>query len=211
MAAYYPLPSELDEEASSADNPFAAGYVSAANYSGDDDNDADARTKEQLSVAADAASPSASLWGEFCLECCGIRTTDSTEERRRKYGWTAVETSVAVTACFWFEKIIHNKFCNWLFRCGCTWTWAGGWDRCNVFNTQGLPKCPWCTAASNVSWTTDHLLFALMALTFIVLLRLRKRVDASVRWLAPLLVYFGAGTLVGWLFQVTGSYPTFIW
>lgn len=155
---------------------------------------------------------------DFCHTCAGITPQDPVPERTAKAVRCGIEVSCAITCCYWFERIIHNKFCNWIFRCNCTWTWAGGWKDCNVHNTTGLPKCPWCTARSNVSWTTDSLLFVLMALTFLACLyfrpvpvsRLDKVANVTLRWAAPVIVYFLAGTFVGWLFKVTGSYPTFI-
>ncbi|CAJ1345669.1 unnamed protein product [Effrenium voratum] len=67
--------------------------------------------------------------------------------------------------CETFQQVVHNKFCNLLFRCNCTWEWAGGWDNCNVHNATG-PRCPWCVARQSISWTTDCLPLALMLLTF---------------------------------------------
>jgi hypothetical protein len=31
--------------------------------------------------------------------------------------------------CSAFCWIFHNRLCNFFFRCGCTWNWAGSWDR----------------------------------------------------------------------------------
>ena len=174
-------------------------------------------TTEPTEGAA-AATTKASWAMDFCHTCAGITPQDPASERKAKAARCVVEVSCGVTCCYWFERIIHNKFCNFLFKCNCTWTWAGGWNDCNVHNTSGLPKCPWCTARSNVSWTTDSLLFVLMTLTFLVCLyfrpppasRLDKVANVTLRWAAPVIVYFLAGTFVGWLFKVTGSYPTFI-
>ena len=185
-------------------NPFAV------NFSGERVGENDVKSPMPMAGTGQlvVGTESNSWW---CQECCGVDNVDAPFERRKKMCWTALEVGTGTTFCFWFERIIHNPFCNWLFKCGCTWNWDGGWNRCNVFNTVGAPKCPWCTAASNVSWTTDHFLFALMTLTFLFLLRHRKRVDMVVRWTAPIVVYFGVGTLIGWIFKVTGSYPIFIW
>lgn len=60
---------------------------------------------------------------------------------------TAAEASelglLAPAACWAFNWVFHNPFCAALFRCGCTWNWAGGWADCNVHNPSG-PRCPWC-------------------------------------------------------------------
>jgi len=197
-AIYSPLPSAEDEQQSyDEENPFSVNvpsFVSSAKAFGG---------------GPVVARPS--CFGEFCMQCSAVQDTDDLPLRRRKYCLTATEASVAVTFCFWFERIIHNKFCDFLFKCNCTWTWAGGWDDCNVWNQVGAPRCPWCTARANVSWTTDYLLFALMVISYFTALRLRKRIDITARFALPVVVYFLVGTLVGYLFKATGSYPTFIW
>lgn len=33
--------------------------------------------------------------------------------------------------------------CNVLFGCGCTWSWAGGIEHCNIYEAAGR-HCPWC-------------------------------------------------------------------
>lgn len=222
---YLPLLSEADN-----DNEFALSAHSAIDDDGDGAVDFDADVENPFSMNSYAMNAmttqsttsivdsktyqveSSSKFGQFCRECCGINLqSDNARVRRRKYCLTTVEVAAAITCCYWFEKIIHNKFCNFLFKCNCTWTWAGGWDNCNVWNTNGGPKCPWCTARITVSWTTDYLLFAIMLLTYFVALYNRRKIDLTLRWCLPVLMYFLVGTLVGYLFKVTGSYPYFIW
>jgi hypothetical protein len=29
------------------------------------------------------------------------------------------------------------KYCDFIFRCGCTWAWAGGVSKCNIHNPDG--------------------------------------------------------------------------
>lgn len=36
--------------------------------------------------------------------------------------------------------VFHNPYCNFLFRCGCTWNWSGGWEKCNFHNRFGTSK-----------------------------------------------------------------------
>jgi hypothetical protein len=40
-----------------------------------------------------------------------------------------------------FNWLFHNKYCGFLFQCGCTWQFTNGWRDCNVHNKTG-PKCP---------------------------------------------------------------------
>lgn len=50
------------------------------------------------------------------------------------------------------DTLFENKYCDFMFHCGCTWNWAGGWNQCNVYNNS-LPdrlKCPFCNAKGSV-------------------------------------------------------------
>ena len=57
---------------------------------------------------------------QFCLDCCGIEENES-EGNYIKYSQGLFELVLGVNYCYWFQVIIHNKFCNFLFKCGCTW------------------------------------------------------------------------------------------
>jgi hypothetical protein len=146
-------------------------------------------------------------------KCCDIDDAkDYAAARRRKRCVAGGEFAAAAAACLAFERIIHNPFCNWLFKCGCTWTWEGGWKDCNVHNETG-PKCPWCMARASVEWLTNWFLFALMILSFIFVLYHRRRFSspllaALARWTAPFIMYFVAGIIVGAAFK--SDYPYFI-
>lgn len=59
--------------------------------------------------------------------------------------------------------VFHNKTCDWMFECGCTWNWDGGWDACNIHNVDG-PHCPYCMSAA--PWTTSWLVMALSGLGY---------------------------------------------
>src|SRR5437764_1126764 len=39
--------------------------------------------------------------------------------------------------------VLFTPFCGLLYRCGCSFPWAGGEARCNISNASG-PHCPWC-------------------------------------------------------------------
>lgn len=90
------------------------------------------------------------------------RTLDSVpflrKYRRRLPKWSIIEFLIVVAVVFVWEYVFHNPLCSTyeqpsrvthsqdsadlLFKCGCTWNWAGGWDDCNVHNVTG-PRCPW--------------------------------------------------------------------
>lgn len=149
----------------------------------------------------------------FCGDCCGIDPlqNDVMCTKVVKYTKGFVEVTFGLNYCYWFQVMIHNKFCNFLFKCGCTWEWDGGWKDCNVHNSEG-PRCPWCCARANISWTTDYLLTALMMIIYIYLLSRRKKSwigHPISRFVAPIVVYFVSGVVVGALFLVDG-YPHFI-
>jgi len=64
---------------------------------------------------------------------------------KRDWVFLALEFVVVVALCFSLSYVFSTPYCGALFRCGCTWIWAGGSDKCNVHNPTG-PHCPWCTA-----------------------------------------------------------------
>lgn len=130
------------------------------------------------------------------------------------------------SACQAFQFVFHNEYCGWLFRCGCVWQWAGGWDCCNVHNAHG-PKCPWCMAKDYISWTTDCLVLALMVFMFHEVMdvchthqKMHARVaprtlvttcmPVAAAAIAAAAVFFAVGMLVAFIFKVTTGYPYFI-
>eukprot|EP00913_Durusdinium_trenchii_P005758 g5372.t1 len=128
--------------------------------------------------------------------------------RLRKEAVSAAAVLIAAAfLCEGFQQVVHNKFCSWLFRCGCTWEWSGGWDNCNVHNASG-PKCPWCVARLSLAWTTDCLPLAVMLLAFS-----EAKIRGWAWWLRlllPVLSFFLLGTLVALCFKFTSGYPYFI-
>lgn len=155
---------------------------------------------------------------EFCHKCSGIseeeRKADHNEVTRKGFT-TSLEFILASGICYGFERVIHNKYCDFLFKCGCTWSWAGGWSDCN-FLKEGVPKCPWCMSRTYVAWTTDILPFITMLLTYIFTLYHRKACNgqldyAIVRLFAAVLAYFIIGFFVGLSFKLADpSYNHFV-
>lgn len=148
----------------------------------------------------------------FCKECSGIDTSTPEGSKpctdlesmdpveKTKLMWTFGEVVVASNFCFFFNNVIHNPYCNFLFRCGCTWNWEGGWDDCN-YHKHGVPKCPWCLAKAT-AWTTTLLpcLFMFAAYVYMLYNR-RKRCDyIGVRYMVAISMYFIIGTIVGFIF-----------
>ena len=55
-------------------------------------------------------------------------------QSRRRWLLLAVELVIVVGIFLLFAKVFHNKSCGTVFRCGCTWDWAGGWAKyCFLF------------------------------------------------------------------------------
>jgi len=65
----------------------------------------------------------------------------------------ATELAIAATFSFFFDYVMHNPLCATLFRCGCTWPWAGAAAACNVHTAVHAgtrnAKCPWCDVMNN--------------------------------------------------------------
>jgi hypothetical protein len=126
------------------------------------------------------------------------------DERFKKILFTSLETGLAGTFCYFFQFIIHNKFCDWLFNCGCTWNWEGGWVDCNFHNTDGKPKCPWCNARQSLWWTTSTLPFLMMFAVYIYMLyNRRKRCNYILaRVAAAVSTYFVGASLIGLVYFI---------
>ena len=71
----------------------------------------------------------------FCHECCSIDSTnDNTDIQRGKRLQTFFEMVTNFAFCYGFQYVIHLKFCDAIFKCGCTWRWKGGWIDCNIWS-----------------------------------------------------------------------------
>ena len=70
-------------------------------------------------------------FSRFCHQCSDIKEdpaggiADGEDEYMKKIIFTGLETGLAGTYCYYFQFIIHNTFCDFIFNCHCTWTWAG--------------------------------------------------------------------------------------
>jgi hypothetical protein len=135
--------------------------------------------------------------------------------RFRRYFFTFVvpflETFLYIIAMWFWDVLWENKYCNFLFRCGCTWNWDGGWDKCNVHNATG-PRCPFCAATGVVAWLSQIRLYAL-AVFVAIFASQSKRLgwrEIAVRWVSPLLLYFPIGFLLALIFKIASGYPSFV-
>ena len=75
--------------------------------------------------------------------------------------WVTWLEGACVAGASWATySLFHNPMCGLIFACGCTWSFRGGWSRCNV-HWVGMrsPRCPWCVSprdTPNWTWTTGE-------------------------------------------------------
>lgn len=76
----------------------------------------------------------------FCQRCTVPVESDEGNRLERYFNLASstVESVVAVVVFYWFQYVIHNPTCNFLFKCGCTWHWKGGWKGCNIWGDGEL-------------------------------------------------------------------------
>lgn len=136
-------------------------------------------------------------------------------------GSTTLEAVWAVTGCWTTNYVFHNKYCSILFRCRCTWPWAGGADACNVHHATG-PKCPWCNVKHTaLAWLapaiTGEFTVALMLITyaFVRIAQLDSSYRPSFFSLKPsgaaILMFILWGGFMGVVFFLGTDYPCFLW
>lgn len=117
------------------------------------------------------------------------------------------ELTAVVAGSSIFFLTFHTAYCGLLFRCGCTWPWAGGDINCNLFNPTG-PKCPWCVARPATAWTKDSLVLTMMILAYS-----EGRLKSNRPWLwlsLPPATYFVVSFVVAFAFKVCTGYPYFL-
>ena len=93
-------------------------------------------------------------------------------ERTRTVLAAGVELCAAAAGCRLFDWALHNPYCGLLFRCHCTWPWAGGSAHCNVHHATG-PKCPWCNVRNTplhwLAWAIkDNFTVSAMVLAYVI-------------------------------------------
>lgn len=158
-----------------------------------------------------------SIVSDVCIQCADINVNiDSKHTMMKKSFFVSAEVIFSFVYHWYWQFIVHDPFCSWLFRCGCVVIWNGGWNNCNYWRNinNGGPRCPWCMARRNISWTTDYLIYALMMVVFLAALYYRKKSVYTYavvwRWTLPMASYFLFGIIVGVIFKIATGYPYFI-
>lgn len=93
--------------------------------------DASAATTPIQSVASSRSSTTAPESSVPCCKwgcCVAVSSTFKLLEISGAQSFAVL--NVLWVLCSAFCWVFHNKLCNFFFRCGCSWNWAGSWDRC---------------------------------------------------------------------------------
>lgn len=53
---------------------------------------------------------------------------------------------IATGATLVIALTVVTPLCGYLFRCGCTWPWAGLDAACNIHDPSAPHQCPWCAS-----------------------------------------------------------------
>jgi hypothetical protein len=161
----------------------------------------------------------------FCHECAGT-SWEEFKERPKDYNTKLIkagaETLTVAAYAYGFDWFIHDKFCDFIFNCGCTWIFTHNWEFCNYHNETG-PKCPWCVAGPSIAWTTTYFVQFCMVVSFIYYLykhqedmrfccfnvesESKKRLVRMI--VAPTITYFTVATFVGFIFVIFNPHYSF--
>ena len=151
----------------------------------------------------------------------------------RKYScfFSSTALEIAIVTCFsyGFDYIFHNVYCALLFRCRCTWPWAGGASKCNIHNPPDRPRCPWCnvrnTALSGLAWAiTDRFTVIMMTISYIFVILWQTVRSGGItttgiqmpslfarRLTVPVATFLVLGFTMGLIFFEGTDYPCFLW
>mmetsp|Transcript_21063 Transcript_21063/g.53325 ORF Transcript_21063/g.53325 Transcript_21063/m.53325 type:complete len:199 (+) Transcript_21063:56-652(+) len=142
------------------------------------------------------------------------------EESRRKMTLCVVAYGldlVLVSAwAFALGALFTLPYCGLLFRCGCTWVWAGGIERCNIFDPEA-PSCPFCTLSSALAWipqwgTALLSIFTTLCVCWIPQRLSLHRLGWLVRVLLPIACFFVYTFLLALIVKLASPhYPYFLW
>ncbi|KAL6044636.1 Transmembrane protein [Balamuthia mandrillaris] len=141
--------------------------------------------EEEGRRAPSPSSPPSSLWPRMVAVAVTTRRGSWKEGlfARPLQHWLflALEFGLVVGFSFLTCYLFILPYCGALFRCGCSWVWSGGLERCNIHSPHG-PHCPWCAASSALIWLPQY--GTSLAMTLVGLLTLlfcRWKAAAAVR------------------------------
>jgi hypothetical protein len=147
--------------------------------------------------------------------CCSVPLD---MENQKKYrALYAVESMLVTGYSIGVYNLSHTFLCGQIFRCGCTWTLAGGAVNCNIHNPTG-PHCPWCVG-SYVLWPKEATFTViLMVLAYLGTREYLTRRSAPevvhkrswMRHIAPFVMYIMHHLLVGLIYALASGYPYYL-
>jgi len=121
-----------------------------------------------------------------------------------------IELIIAFFFTYGFDTLFENKLCDLIFRCGCTWNWAGGSDKCNIHHTDG-PKCPFCGSQGIYVFFTKFWVIMFVSYGIMLFYSVLKRKDnlcaGAIRVICSMAIYFVSGALIGLAFKLSTGYP----
>lgn len=110
---------------------------------------------------------------------------------------------ILVAAAWGVSLALIYNVCHLLFRCGCTYVWAGAADHCNI-HVPNVPHCPWC---SHGLGAFAGGLVPLLGVEALALVRLRRR-PVGIRLLAAVIGFFAVAALSALAWALVDGYPT---
>ena len=119
-----------------------------------------------------------------------------------------IEVVVLVAFSMLFSWVFIFPYCGLLFRCGCTWLWAGGIDSCNIFD-KDTPNCPFCTAKPTFLQLVPQWGGAVFMIFGTTLFSL-KVTNYFVRPFIAIFLWFIFETLLAIIYKVAYDYPYFL-
>lgn len=100
--------------------------------------------------------------------------------------------------------LLYN-LCDVLFRCGCTWAWAGADRACNVHH-ESPPHCPWCSHGwAGFLWVPA----AILAAETLAIWGLRRK-GTPARLLGAAIAFLVTGVAAGLVSALADGYPHFL-
>jgi hypothetical protein len=124
-------------------------------------------------------------------------------------GCSIVEAGAYLAFTMAFDWLLHNPFCNVMFRCGCQMPppFGASWIPCNVHDPEA-PHCPWCSVTAKLGNTLVTLMIVTMYATYLLLAT--RGAPAWSRLTTPVLAWLAMGVAVGLgLLATSNGYPYF--
>jgi len=121
-----------------------------------------------------------------------------------------LEFLIIILSTYAFSFLFTTPYCGFLYRCGCTWVWSGGVNKCNVHNTVGMPKCPWCIAPPNLGWIP---MYGIPILVVIICCFVAFRFPKQRYWIVPfvgLLSWLVLEFCCALVWKLATGYPYFV-